>query len=165
MYFRNDQWFHRWHSVAGDVFEGRLPYALRRNTRPRLLTSLLFVGAFMLFPVMCERTVKCILSRGVGWRISIPRSSEFHDGKIEAVGKQGRVLAVVGGGAAGYVHDRLLRSKEKNFGVPMTVKIPFVWEALRGHLRTQAATRQEGALAKAFSPPVRVTVASGKRFS
>ena len=61
--------------------------------------------------------MKYILSGGVGWRISFPRTWEFHDGKIEAVGKQGRVLAVVGGGAAAmrFEHSGVL-STESDLG-------------------------------------------------
>src|SRR5690606_8924842 len=51
-------------------------------------------------PSRRERTVNRILQGGLGWRISFPRTWEFDDGKIEAVGKQGRVVAVVGGAAA-----------------------------------------------------------------
>jgi hypothetical protein len=34
----------------------------------------------------CERPVNYILSRGLSWRVSYPRTWEFHDGKVEAVG-------------------------------------------------------------------------------
>jgi hypothetical protein len=54
-----------------------------------------------------ERTVKCILPGGVGWRISFPRTWEFHDGKMEAVGTQRRALAVVGEGTAAMRFERL----------------------------------------------------------
>jgi hypothetical protein len=47
-----------------------------------------------------ERPVNRILPGGVGWRVSFPRTWEFYDGKNDAVGEQGRVLAGVGPGAA-----------------------------------------------------------------
>jgi hypothetical protein len=64
-----------------------------------------------------ERTVKCILSCGLGWRISFPRTWELHDGKIETVGKQGSVVAVVGGGTAAmrFEHSGFL-SRESDLG-------------------------------------------------
>ena len=34
-----------------------------------------------------ERSVKCILSDGIGWRISFPRTWESDDDKIEAVSR------------------------------------------------------------------------------
>ncbi len=41
-----------------------------------------------------ERTVKCILLGGVGWRVSFPRTWELYHGEIGAVGREGTVLAI-----------------------------------------------------------------------
>lgn len=79
-----------------------------------------------------ERTVKYIFPGGVGWRISFPRIWEFHHGKIEAVGNQGRVLAVVGGGAAAvrFEHSGVL-SMESDLGAVFLCLAKEIAEACR----------------------------------